>query len=281
MISFREIGYWGRLGNQMFQFASTVGIARKVGVDANFPVENCFFGQNTGPFDPNTRSNMTVKCDLLECFDVPVEFFIPLRFIRVDRTYREADFKFDQQAFDVSDFTAIQGYLQTEKYFEHCSSEIRQIFTFKKEIALKANEFMNGIKEKSEKKIVGVHVRRGDYVHSPDHHPPCSAQYYELAFSKFRGVGDFSFLIFSDDPKWCKESFTSPDVIVSDLSDPYAELCSMSQCDHNIIANSSFSWWAAWLNNRSGQSVIAPARWFGPLLTKDVSDLYCKNWIKI
>jgi hypothetical protein len=86
------------------------------------------------------------------------------------------------------------------------------------------------------------------------------------------------YVIFSDDVEWCKTEFSDPDYIISDLENPYTEMCAMSLCDHNIIANSSFSWWGAWLNVNQDKIVIAPSRWFGDLIQKDTSDVYCKNW---
>ena len=89
------------------------------------------------------------------------------------------------------------------------------------------------------------------------------------------------FIIFSDDPDWCRNEFFGENYIISDLGDAYIELCAMSLCDHNIIANSSFSWWGAWLNNNPNKIVISPSKWFGPAIGKDTSDVYCKNWVKL
>lgn len=281
MISFREIGYWGRLGNQMFQFASTVGIARKSGFDAKFPIENCFVSQRTGPYDPEIGQNEEVKCDLLDCFNLSDDFFIPARHIRTDRIYQEPDFTFDPNSFKIPNFTSVRGYFQTEKYFSHCSNEIKKNFSFKKEILEKAQEYVQKIKEKSGKSLIGVHVRRGDYVRSPDHHPPCSFEYYKRCFDLFNRIGEFIFLIFSDDPSWCEDNFKGENYIVCNLKDPYQELCCMSLCSHNIIANSSYSWWGAWLNNNRDKKILAPSKWFGPLLNKNTDDVYCHGWIKL
>jgi hypothetical protein len=89
--------------------------------------------------------------------------------------------------------------------------------------------------------------------------------------------GNIKFLVFSDDVEWCRSEFSGSEYIVCDLGNPYVELCCMTLCDHNIIANSSFSWWGAWLNTKSEKIVIAPSKWFGPAIQKDVSDVYFKN----
>lgn len=281
MISFREIGYWGRLGNQMFQFASSFGISRKLGLEIRFPLENCFSFQRTGPFVPEIGANMNVKCDLLDCFEIPQEFFIPLRHIRVDQIQRESNFNFDHALFGIRDNTAIQGYLQTEKYFSHCKDEIREIFQFKREIKEKSIVYLESLGLPKNTSKISVHVRRGDYLQSPDHHPSCGLDYFYSAFSEFDQFTDKVFLIFSDDKDWCEQNFKANKFLVSQLTDPYSELCAMSMCDHHIIANSSFSWWGAWLNPHDSKIVICPSKWFGPLLNKNVSDLYCENWQKI
>ena len=116
----------------------------------------------------------------------------------------------------------------------------------------------------------------------PDHHPPCSLDYYNAAKKELSALNDnIIYVIFSDDIEWCKKEFNDPSYVISDLNNPYTEMCAMSLCDHNIIANSSFSWWGAWLNKKSDKIVIAPSQWFGKLLINDTSDIYCKNWIKI
>ena len=279
MITFREIGYWGRLGNQMFQFAACVGISRKIGAEAKFPIENCFVFQRTGPFDPVLGSNIDVRCELLHCFDIPGEYFIPGRHLRSDRVYSERDFTFDSSAFQIPDFTAINGYFQTEKYFAHCQDEIRKIFTFKEEILKEAESFKSKINFEG-KEIVSLHVRRTDYVHTANHHPPCPIEYYNEAMSRFNPDNSI-YMVFSDDPDWCKQNLSGQNLIFSELQNSYQEMCCMSLCDHHIIANSSFSWWGAWLNPSPTKKVVAPSRWFGPALPKDTRDVYSDSWIKI
>ena len=116
---------------------------------------------------------------------------------------------------------------------------------------------------------------------SPDHHPICSMDYYEKAIFRIEQEGETKFIVFSDDPEWCRTVFIGDSYTISDLNNPYVEMCAMSMCDDNIIANSSFSWWAAWLNRNPNKIVISPSRWFGHLLNKNTSDIYCQGWIKI
>jgi hypothetical protein len=123
-----------------------------------------------------------------------------------------------------------------------------------------------------------IHVRRGNYVERQDFHPLQSIDYYKQAISI---IGENTlFLIFSDDIEWCESNldFIKNKIFISGNLD-YQDLYLMSMCNHNIIANSSFSWWGAWLNNHKDKKIIYPSLWFnnGP----DSSEIGGENWIKI
>ena len=282
MVSFCQIGYLGRLGNQMFQFASTLGIARKLGFEARFPSENFTTYEKAGPFDFSTNSNSEIKCDLFECFEISEEYRIPISEIRRDAVYREIEFGYNKETEGIRDNTILSGYFQSEKYFSHCRDLILSQFSFREEYKGPATEYVETIKKSNpDKKLISMHIRRGDYVLFPDHHPVCSREYYtssEAIISK--DLHESIFIVFSDDTDWCKTEFSGSRYIICDLGNPYVELCAMTLCDHHIIANSSFSWWGAWLNRKKDKTVIAPSRWFGSMINKDTSDVYCKNWIK-
>lgn len=283
MITFPQIGYMGRLGNQMFQFASTLGIANKLGFEAKFPIENCINYTESGPFDPSTGRCMPVKCDLLDAFEIDQKYFIPQRHLKNVCLYSENDFGYNPQTENLSDDTSIYGYLQTEKYFLECRDLIISQMSFKSPYKTQASEYMENIRSKSKSlKTVSIHVRRGDYLMFPDHHPPCSKEYYDRAVNQIKKIlgpgSKIIFLVFSDDPSWCRAEFTGEEYTVVDLGNSFSEMCLMTLCDHNIIANSSFSWWGAWLGENPDRVVIAPSKWFGHLIQKDTSDVYCKNW---
>ena len=280
MISYCNIGYNGRLGNQMFQLAATVGIAKKLGLEARFPIENCTNAYQNGPIDAKTNSQMFVKCDILECFDIPDSYFVDRSEIKADHIYNENTFEFNADAFKIHQNTTLNGYFQSEKYFIDYRKEILDTLKFKYEIIQKSKKYIDKIRDINKgRSVVSIHVRRGDYLMYPDYHPVCSDEYYNLAINEFADA-DPLYVVFSDDPEWCKSVFTSDIFIVSDLCNQYEEMCAMSMCDHHIIANSSFSWWAAWLNNSEAKKVVAPSQWFGKMLNKTTSDVYCKGWIK-
>jgi len=286
MITFPQIGYMGRLGNQIFQFASTLGIANKLGNEAKFPIENCFNYSESGPFDPAIGRCMSVKCDLLDAFEIDQYYFIPQRHLRSAMTYSEAGFEYDSGVENIPDDTSLHGYFQTERYFSQCRDLILSQLVFKAPYRAQASWYMENIRSGSKSiKTVSIHVRRGDYLMFPDHHPPCSKEYYDKAINTIKKMlgedSDIKFLIFSDDIEWCSGQFVGDEYRVVDMNNPFSEMCLMTMCDHNIIANSSFSWWGAWLGDSSDRIVISPSKWFGHLIQKNTSDIYLKNWIKI
>lgn len=262
MIAFNNIGYMGRFGNQMFQFASTIGIARRLGLDPVFPMER--FQYNSGP-------DAYDGCKLLECFKIPENLIKPSSEIQINHIYYENQFGYNPETLQLPDATSISGYFQTEKYFKFIESEIKEIFSFRDEIIEDANKY--GPMENG----VSVHVRRGDYLTSPGHHPTQTMEYYREAANQFDK--NLRFYIFSDDPLWCKENLQIENSVVIESGNAYVDMYLMSLCEGHIIANSSFSWWGSWLAD--SKKTIAPSNWFGPYMQKDPSDVYCENWIII
>ena len=170
----------------------------------------------------------------------------------------------------------VYGYLQSEKWFKHIESEIREDFEFKNNIKEPCQEMIGSVD-----RPIALHVRRGDYITNCDNHPPCTKDYYDRALSHFDS--DRTVVVFSDDPAWCNEQFVEDRFLISEGGDNVADLCMMSLCHDFIIANSSFSWWGSWLSTNSDKTIIAPNRWIGDGYTKDhdTSDLYCPNWKSI
>jgi hypothetical protein len=279
MITFNNIGYMGRLGNQMFQFATTLSIAELKKSEARFPLDNCNIAHPTGPFDSSIGSNTNVKCDLLDCFKIDPKYFIPGNSIVTSYMYQEQDFNYNQNILNIPENCTLNGYFQSEKYFIEIRDMILEQFRFRSEYSEIAKVYMDDIRKKiGNSGVTSIHVRRGDYLTSPDHHPTCSIEYYQESIQEMKRLGSMKFVIFSDDPSWCRTAFVGDDYIISELGNSYSELCAMTLCDNHIIANSSFSWWGAWLNTNVNKKVIAPSRWFGPALVKNTSDIYCKEW---
>lgn len=280
MISFKEIGYLGRLGNQLFQFSSTLGIARLNNTSPIFPINNIYSTKDTGPIDHSTGKRLETKLDLLSCFDVNPNFFSDISCIKTTYVYTEKDSKYNPELENLPNDVDLFGYFQTEKYFKKYEDEIRKNLDFKKDHTNFIDDYISKIYEvQEERPKISVHIRRTDYLTLEEFHPVCSLYYYNQAVDIFGK--EAIFLIFSDDIKWAKENFKGENFLFVEIGDPFKELCLMSKCDHHIIANSSFSWWGAWLNQKKDKKVIAPSLWFGKSMNKDASDIYCEGWIKI
>lgn len=251
-ISFNSLGGYGRLGNQMFQYASLRGIAYEHGYEFSIPAE----GHRL--FEVFTMEN----CEIRETNKITMQ------------NLTHIGFEFDKALFEnCPNYTDLYGYFQSERYFEGISESIRQDFTFNNP----DTTLIKALRDEADgKPVVSVHVRRGDYITLQDYHPLLTKEYYESSMSVFK---DVLFAVFSDDPEWCEYQEMFHDCMVIDASDK-TTMYTMSQCDHNIIANSSFSWWGAWLNNNYHKVVIAPKKWFGPAYSDyDLSDLYPSRWI--
>jgi len=185
--------------------------------------------------------------------------------IQETKNYREPDFKYTKIKFpQTEDIINLQGYFQSEKYFKNNEVAIRLAFSSTNPIPTQKNK-------------TGIHVRRGDYLNLSEYHTNLSMSYYHQAMKLARSE---KYVIFSDDIEWCKKNFIGDQFEFSEGSeiDDFNKMRSMGS---NIIANSSFSWWAAYLNNNQDKKVIAPSNWFGPKLNHDTSDLIPNDWIII
>ena len=132
-----------------------------------------------------------------------------------------------------------------------------------------------------------IHIRRGDYTLYPDHHPTCNTGYYSEGIEKIKDISgeNVNIIIFSDDKKWCYENMgnqVGDNFIIPETENPYVELYMMTKCNYHIIANSSFSWWAAYLNSNPNKKIVAPSKWFGSAYEHfNTKDLLPKSWIKL
>ncbi len=260
MLAFNHLGHLGRLGNQMFQYASLRGIAARRGYD---------FGIPPSKFEDEWRSHQ-----LFEVFDLP---HLPRQNVKYldggnAPVAQEKFFHFDQLLFDqCPNDISLFGFFQSEKYFKHIEESIKEDFTFREHILEPCKDIAEGFENP-----VSLHVRRTDYLTNNANHHNLDLSYYEEALKHF---DDRQVIVFSDDPEWCKEQslFSDDRFFVSESEDNKIDLCLMTFCTSHIIANSSFSWWGAWLAN--SQKVIAPSKWFGPNnADKETKDLIPETW---
>lgn len=261
MIGFDYLGKAGQLGNQMFQYAATKGIAEHCGYDMCIPQHDELFSDGIGNI---------LRIELDKPFTIHCQ-----RGMIEGPVVQEQGFHFNEDLFEnCPDNVSLFGFFQTERYFKHIEDDIRKDFTFKKQIQDECKEI---IEEVFDQKPIALHIRRGDFLINSGNHHNLSLEWYEEALSKFNP--DREVVLFTDDPFWvCSQELFKPDrFLLSEGNSSYHDLYLMTQCSDFIIANSTFSWWGAWLAN-SGR-VIAPSKWFGPnnahLNTKD---LYPNHW---
>lgn len=283
MLAFNQIGSLGRLGNQMFEYAALRGIAAKHQYDWCIP-----------PFNRKGIENYSLH----NCFKLESVKEDNLNYLEHYQYVQERSFHFDEELFnECPDNVSLHGFFQSEKYFKHISDEIRKDFAFHDEHLGPCKEMMDTLEGQEP---IMLHVRRGDpnlvdprgfkwsYTQCGDQHPVQPIEYYEKALSEFDD--EQPVIVFSDSPEWVEEQefFSGDRFLVSKPTDkyadgsytPYADLCLMSLCSHAIIANSSMSWWGAWLQSNPNKKVIAPKMWFGPAYAdKNTKDLYCPDWL--
>jgi hypothetical protein len=193
-------------------------------------------------------------------------------------------YDFDPHILELSNNIHLDGYWQSEKYFIDIANTIRHDFTLKKEMTAKSRELSEKIKNTNS---VSIHIRRGDYLSSKfsSIYPVLTMDYYRQALDAIKNkIKDPYIFIFTDDIHWVKDNLyiTGPKEFVSGQEEINVneELILMSQCRHNIIANSSFSWWGAWLNSNTDKIVIAPQNWLS-VKNYNINDLVPEKWIKI
>lgn len=198
---------------------------------------------------------------------------------------KEKQLSFEPSVIETKGNIYLDGYWQSEKYFITISDILLREFTFKYDQDVKSREIAEQIQKT---KSVSLHIRRGDYVHNAltnQVHGLCSFDYYKKAVNYItKIVTNSHFYIFSDDPSWVRENFKIdyPFTVIehNGATANFEDLRLMSLCQHNIIANSSFSWWGAWLNIYARKIVMAPEKWFNdPSL--DAKDIIPEGWFKI
>ena len=234
MITFSKLGKFGRLGNQLFQIAATIGIAKSNDHSYIFPEwEYSRYFRNKLPTGclPKTKKIKQKH-----------PWYYPI--------------KIGPGNFD------LEGFFQSEDFFTAESTVIRKYFQPVKELEQNLNNKYGDILQKN---TCSIHLRRGDYLKFRHSYPPLPVSYYQSAMNQFSK--ETLFVIFSDDIEWCKNNFPFRNTFFIENESEINDLFLMSKCKNHIIANSSFSWWGAWLNPDIEKKIIAPSYWFGPANT--------------
>jgi hypothetical protein len=285
----------GGLGNQMFQYA----IGRHLSCMHNVPLKVDITGFNDYDLRTYRLGHFAIHADIASVPEIEhVRFrsrtgvllslgtlaghFVPYYRRNI---YREPHFPYDPHILKCKNDVYLEGYWQSEKYFKDIEHLIRSEFT-------PVTEPDNSNKKMADQirscESVSLHVRRGDYVSNPvtnAYHGTCSHDYYQTAIRIIeKKIKEPHFFMFSDDPAWVRENIDvrHPMTIV-DLNGPdkdYEDMRLMSLCQYHIIANSSFSWWGAWLSDNPEKIVITPKKWFNdPQI--DTIDLIPESWIRL
>lgn len=281
------INIYGGLGNQMFQYAAGRALSLHHQVPLYLNIE--WFSQKQLPtvmrsYQLGFFENITAPIQKQSSFPCSGIIRRIKQSFSFSHTIQEPHFSYWPEFFKLTPPTILNGYWQCEKYFKNCQKEILHDFTFPM-LPKKAEQLSKDIAKTPES--VSVHIRRGDYISNPQtqaFHGNLHHEYYNKALEAIKYTcGNSKLFIFSDDPQWARQNFDccGHDAVIVDLNFPAAphhDMHLMSLCKHHIIANSSFSWWGAWLGSSRGLT-IAPRKWFAQKAFDEYKDIYCKDWI--
>ncbi|RAM61656.1 hypothetical protein RB25_21875 [Herbaspirillum rubrisubalbicans] len=278
----------GGLGNQMFQYAAGRALALRRGVP---------FAIDSRAFSEYKTHAFGMQCFSAELNEAPARLLpnppaegrlqrLLRRFMPTPlKVYTEKSFTFDADVLSLPDGTYLDGYWQTEKYFADFADTIRGDFTVRHAPSAGNKAWLERI---AGTHSVSLHIRRGDYVSNAAAaavHGTCDLGYYERAVAYLREITgvDPELFVFSDDLDWVAANLRLPYpmhlIRDNDAATNYEDLRLMTACRHHIVANSSFSWWGAWLDGRTDSITVAPARWF-VADTPDARDLVPLRWVR-
>ena len=281
----------GGLGNQLFQYAAgrSLAIARKtdlvldLGWYKRTPKSDTPRTYELGHYPIEARLTTTSEalwCRLHEGRLLRRLSVLPRRW----QHWNERFFEFDPRVLDLPDNSYLDGYWQSQRYFEENAdlihAELSPIAPFGVQDKDVADLITKG-------NAVSLHVRRGDYVThqvAADNHGLCSLDYYRAALKYVLPfVNEPHFFVFSDDPPWARSNLPLPGpatfVEHNGSANAFQDLRLMSLCSHHITANSSFSWWGAWLNRRPDKMVVTPRHWFSD--QRNVGTLTPESWVRL
>ncbi len=253
------------IGNALFEYATLFGVGQKLNLNIRLP---------QGKDHTHAPTGQKIW-QLKDIFDIKTPYISQEEIDAINSTYVEKRKEYNPEIFsEVKDNTNLIGFFQNERYFEDCEDELRKQLVFKKDVVYEAFDRFRDLNINPDKSIA-IHVRRNDYVRLQDCHPVLPLEYYKAALDyiklellkKNRNPEEYKLLLFSDDIKSCRNDFDSDSfTFVQNEGDTanIIDLAMYSLCNAYVIANSSYSWWGAWLGNALWEkTVVAPALWFG------------------
>jgi len=266
----------GGLGNQMFQYAAAKALAveKKQKLFVNTDAFKTYKLHQYGLHHFNISANI---------FEKPNKYVNFLRRqLYASAQYREVEFSYNEAFFSLNAADIfLTGYFQSEKYFSRIASQIRKDFEICSPLKKNTKDLLLKMQAINS---VSIHIRRGDYIGNPVHETDNGAYYQKAIKTIQSAVEQPVFFVFSDDMAWVKENlFIENETVFVDFNDAlsnFEDLKLMSACKHHIIANSSFSWWGAWLDPNPEKIVTAPEKWFNGSSFNSI-DVIPNSWIKL
>lgn len=282
---------YGGLGNQMFQYAIGKSISTASKVD--FKIDTYKINNSNYISRDFSLSKFNISAELAEISEVKkfhrskyFDFIFGKLYQRniklSNKIFEKKTFHFDKEMLSISN-GYLDGYWQCFKYFEDIREILIKEFTLVDEMNFENKLILNQINELNS---VSIHIRRGDYIKDKKNNTIYNVfgmEYYHNAIDFITNKIDTPyFFVFSDDLEWASKNLELSNATYVDVNSkgyPENDLILMANCKHNIIANSTFSWWGAWLNHNPNKITIAPKRWMSTI--DDLNDLYPQNWIRL
>ncbi len=289
----------GGLGNQLFQYALALSLKKKKNTKVILDIT--FYKES---FIPN---GATKRSFILDNFNIKdIEYTIDRNLVlknsfsqKIKRLYErkllpyykntyvvEKKSGFDSFIFEVKKTAYLDGYWQSYKYFENIEKELRSDLMLTTKLSSDSAVLLSAIKK--QQNSISLHIRRGDYVTKYNNlYYQISLDYYtnSINFIKSKLANDsIKIYVFSDDIDWCKQNIKINDshyFVPNNQKEDFEDLILMSNCSHNIIANSTYSWWAAWLNSNQKKIVVCPKRWFNDSNNNFNTTIYPTSWNKL
>ncbi len=254
-------------GNQLFQYAAAYSAAKYNNM--NLYIDKSQYNEKSfRKYELNSLDIKTQYADAKSISELPV--------------FKESSFNFDSNIFNLKSSVYIEGFWQSEKYFKQYSDDIHKMYRFKNMDFINNNHYDYMMRNSNS---VAIHVRTQDYLVPPDNkiHYVCTKDYYKNAISRiYEVVKSPVFFVFSDNLITAQQFLDKNlEYIMVNSTGWQEDFYFMQQAKHNIIANSSFSWWAAWLNDNPDKIVIAPENWFSQNSGIDYSDVIPNDWVKV
>lgn len=276
----------GGLGNQLFQYSFAMALSRIHNLNVSL---NSYLLKKDNQRELELGKLISFKDDELLSVSFESSSFIDEVAYRISKRmnasilgrYCESNLRYDQDILAISKSDKYRGYWQSPKYFQSYRNEIIESIKFDH---IDKDKLSRLIEVDDSFKSVSIHVRRGDYISNPEaakvHGGVCDMDYYKHAVDFIvKNYDNVKFFIFSDDRSWCETEFQwlPNSQVIQETKDHFEDMYLMANCDINVIANSTFSWWAAYIN-RKNETVIAPKKWF----SNDMEiDIYPHGWVLI